>query len=294
MKSINLKVVGSVVAVTFVAIATAAFLIVQPGAAAATPASIVGQASTIAQVGASPTASTGSSAATPSAKPQGDFQQYADLYQQKLADGVGVSKDKLATAQKDASKAVVAQMVKDGKLSQAQADALNLRIDAGTGEGFFGGHGMGRGMDDPGMMGRGGMMGGMMGEMSKVVAAVAAKLGLTSEQLLSEMRGGKSLLAIAKEKNISEADLKATIVATLKPILDQAVKDSKLTQAQEDATLKQVQDADLSKGFGFGLRGMGGPGMGNHQRGMGGMGGWGNQTQNQDTQDQDDSSTQNG
>jgi len=291
VKSINLKVVGSVVAVTLVAIATAAFLIVQPGAAAATPASTVGQASTIAQVSASPTASSGSSQATPAAKPQGGFQQYADLYQQKLADGLGVSKDKLATAQKDASKAVVAQMVKDGKLTQAQADALNTRIDAGMGEGFpFGGHEMGRGMDGPGMMGRG----GMMGDMGKVVAAVAAKLGLTSEQLISEIRGGKSLLDIAKEKNVSEADLKATIVATLKPILDKAVKDGKLTQAQEDATLKQVQDADLSKGFGFGQRGMGGPGMGNHQRGMGGMGGWGDPAQNQNTQNQDDSSTQNG
>jgi len=198
---------------------------------------------------------------TPPATPtpsQSPLSAYNQTFWQTLADKLGTSVDKVQQAIRDALKAVVAQALKDGKLTQSQADTANSRIDQQQfnkppfgpfgGEGHFG-------------MGRGGFAGGAE------LNAAAAKLGMTVQDLVTELRGGKTLADVAKEKNISADDLKAAIITAISAQIDQAVTNGKLTQAQADQLKSNLNSQiDLTqpwpnrggfKGFGhgFGFRG---------------------------------------
>lgn len=69
------------------------------------------------------------------------------------------------------------------------------------------------------------------------VQAVATKLGITPQALMSELRAGKSLAQVAQAHNVTRDELKATMRAALKADLDKAVTAGKLTQAREDEML---------------------------------------------------------
>jgi len=195
-------------------------------------------------------------AQTPTPPQPSQSSAYNQTFWQTLADKLGTSVDKVQQAIRDALKAVVAQALKDGKLTQTQADDANTRIDKQLfdkpmfgpfwGEGR---HGMGRGG-----MGRGGFAAGA--EMD----AAAAKLGMTTQDLMTELRSGKTLADVAKEKNVGTDDLKAAIVAAVTTQIDQAVTDGKLTQAQaEQLKSKLDSQIDLNKSLpnGGGFKGPG-------------------------------------
>lgn len=217
---------------------------------------------------------------TPTAQ-QNQEKQYSDLYLQKLAASLGVSVDKLTTSLSQARKDVLAQAVTDGKLTQAQADTLNQNLDARAANGEYGfGFGFGAMGGKHGGMGEWGKGEGMIGDRATMdsinqaaIKAVADKLGITTAELTTALRGGQTLSALATSKNVTLDSIKAAVVAAVKPILDQAVKDSKLTQAQADSILQRYQNADYSKGLGFGGLGFGGPGF--RGPGFGGRGGHG-------------------
>ncbi len=164
---------------------------------------------------------------------------YRDLYLQKLVDNLGVSKDKLTGAMTQARKDTLAQAVKDGKITQAQADKVNSAMQQRQDNGFVGlGH-----MDK-------GKLAQLRETGQQVFQAVADKLGMTTDQLKSDLKSGQTLADIAKSKNVSDQDLKTAVVNTVKPKLDQAVKDGKITQDQANKVLDRIQKADLSKGLG--------------------------------------------
>jgi hypothetical protein len=99
--------------------------------------------------------------------------------------------------------------------------------------------------------------------MPKVTQAVADKLGITTTELMTDLKNGQTLADIAKSKNVNVADLKTTIINTVKPDLDAAVKNGTLTQAQEDSIIQRIQNDTFTHpglGFGFGERGKGGHG----------------------------------
>jgi Protein of unknown function (DUF2680) len=221
---------------------------------------------------------------TSTSKPMTDTNTYYNIYLQNLANDLGVSKDKLTGSMVQAEKDTIAQAVKDGKLTQAQADSINQRIDAMAKNGQYGFGGLGGpgfgfgprgGMRMPGGPG----MGVLGGVMQQVVTALANKLGITTSELMTDLKT-QTLAQIAQSKNVSVSDLKTTIINTIKPTLDQAVKAGKLTQAQEDSIIQRIQNADLTKkGFGFGFgpggfghRGIGGPGSNNPGNGNPGNG----------------------
>lgn len=78
-----------------------------------------------------------------------------------------------------------------------------------------------------------------------MIQAVSTKLGVTPQDLMTEMRSGKSLAQVAQAHNVSRDDLKATMTATLKADLDKAVAAGKLTQAKADEVMaKFTQHVD--------------------------------------------------
>jgi polyhydroxyalkanoate synthesis regulator phasin len=189
--------------------------------------------------------------------PQSPLSAYNQTFWQTLADQLGTSVGKVQQAVRDALKAVVAQALKNGKLTQSQADAANSRIDQqqfnkppfGP---FLGPRGFG--------MGHGEFAAGAE------INAAATKLGMTVQDLMTELRSGKTLADVAKEKNVSADDLKAAIITAITAQIDQAVTNGKLTQAQADqlkSNLNSQIDLNQSwpnggefKGFGRG-RGFG-------------------------------------
>ena len=70
--------------------------------------------------------------------------------------------------------------------------------------------------------------------------ALAAKLGLTSDELYVEVNSGKTIAQIAEEKGVSRADLVAALETAHQNSLAQAVTDGALTQEQADSILVQM------------------------------------------------------
>jgi hypothetical protein len=83
--------------------------------------------------------------------------------------------------------------------------------------------------------GRGGP--GMRGIGGDHAAIVAKALGIDEATLRSELQSGKSIAALAKEKNVETAVIVNALLEPRKSDLAQRVTDSKMTQAQADAIL---------------------------------------------------------
>ncbi|RJQ36617.1 MAG: hypothetical protein C4555_07335 [Dehalococcoidia bacterium] len=121
---------------------------------------------------------------------------------------------------------------------------------------------------------------------------IADLLGMTTEEIEAELQQGKSLVEIAASKGVSEDDLVAAILATMREFMQGHVTAGYWTQAQLESRLqfaeqhiRQLVNASGASygygGYGCGGNGgmMGGWGTGNTNRGSFGrggmMGGWG-------------------
>jgi hypothetical protein len=138
---------------------------------------------------------------------------------------LGVQPSKLEDALKQAALDRVDAAVKDGKLTQAEADALKARISAGD-------FGPGLGFLAPGVGEQVGIRVGL--------DAAASYLGLSEAQLQSDLESGKTLAQVAAAQGKSVAGLKQALLADAKSHLDQAVADGKITAAQEQQILSDL------------------------------------------------------
>ncbi len=162
----------------------------------------------------------------------------------------------LSGAAVDQLKAAVAA----GRLTQAQADAIEKRIQQHGGlpplGGFFlrphrfgflpGG--------PPGALGGPGG-GPIAGPGAGPLGAAASYLGLSRAELFKQIMAGKSLAQIAKSKGKSVSGLEQAIVVPIKARLDMAVADKRITSAQEQRLLTRLSTV-ISRGIerGFALR----------------------------------------
>lgn len=78
------------------------------------------------------------------------------------------------------------------------------------------------------------------GARAAIVDAVTADLGITAQQLRSDLRGGQTLAQIATANGKSVSGLEQTILAAVQSRLDQAVAAGKLTNQREQALLARV------------------------------------------------------
>ena len=150
----------------------------------------------------------------------------------------------------------LAEAVTDGKLTQAQADEKAADLQARMTElvnrtppadGERRGHGPHRG---PGMKAN--------------LEVAAGALGMSVEDLRTELLAGKSLATIAGEKNVEVGAVVSALVADAKARLAQAVTDGKLTQAEADekAANLEARITDLVNRVGRPHDGRRGPGAG--------------------------------
>jgi len=181
-----------------------------------------------------------------------------------VAKHLGVSPQKLKDATKAAAIDQVNADLAAGRITQAQADALKKRIEAGDGVlGGPGGPGFGRGPGGPGFPGGG--PGLARPAIANEIAAAAKYLGLSEADLRTKLRDGQSLADVAKAQSKDVGGLKTAILDAAKTDLDKAVADKKLTQSQADdiydalkSHIDDIVDANGKLDFG----GRGGPHMG--------------------------------
>jgi hypothetical protein len=156
-----------------------------------------------------------------------------------IAKAKGKTTADLKAALKTAITDELDQQVKDNKLTADQRTQLladlDSRLDALINNTPPAGAPRG-----PGMGGRPGFGFGP----GKSLSSAATFLGLTDAQLRTQLRDGKSLADIAKDKGKATADLKAAMKASITGELDQAVKDNKMTAAQRTQILSGI-DARL-------------------------------------------------
>ena len=185
-----------------------------------------------------------------------------------VAKAKGVDIEKVKTAMLEDFTSKEQAEVAAGEHTQAEVDAkiaeFKTRLDdivngvrpAGM-PGDMGGRDGGKGGHGP----RGGMV---------ASDAVAKALGITAEELRTELQSGKSIADVAKAKGVDVEKVKAAITADLKAHLDEEVASGEHTQAEADAKLAEMTSRldDIVNG----VRPAGMPGdMGGH----GGKGGHG-------------------
>ena len=171
----------------------------------------------------------------------------------RVAQKLGIETPKLQDAIKSAANDEVDQALKDGKITQQQADAIKQRIANGKtpdfGEFPFGKGGRGFGFEK-----------GFGFGLGADTAQLATFLGISQDQLKTELQAsGATLATVAQAHGKSRDDLKTFITNTAKTQLDQAVKNGKLSQQQEDAMLSKLNDNldslidhNFAAGFGHG------------------------------------------
>jgi polyhydroxyalkanoate synthesis regulator phasin len=172
-------------------------------------------------------------APSPSASPTAS-KNYAQVFVDKLAGILHLTPAATQDALKQAQLQTVDQMLKDGKITQQQADAMKARINAGQGLGAGFGFGSGR---------HGGFKTNMtlMRDLKTAeLNAAASALHMSAADLQSALRSGKSLADLETQQKVSDSAVKTAMKNAAKGVLDNAVKAGTITQAQADAILARV------------------------------------------------------
>jgi len=126
-------------------------------------------------------------------------------------------------------KDILDQMVAAGTITQDQADAIIAAIDAkrstddaAGGQGDHGGHH--RGPGGPGFGGFGGL-GGLAGPLQDGLDAAAGAIGITSDELKTELEAGKTIADVATEKGVDvQTVIDAVVASETANIEDQVTK----------------------------------------------------------------------
>ena len=142
------------------------------------------------------------------------------------AKSLGVEPSKLSAALKKAMKDRVDAAVAAGRLTKAQGEELKQRIESDEFP-LFGPPALGPGFGAPHPFFHG-------------LDAAASYLGLSEEQLHNRLDGGKTLAEIAKAEGKSVDGLKAALRKDEQQKLDAAVKAGRLSKADEQRILKDL------------------------------------------------------
>jgi len=123
-----------------------------------------------------------------------------------------------------------------------------------------------------GMWGRArGLFGFFRGGTWAMFDTAAEALGLTPEELFTELHDGKSLSQIAEAEGVEMETVQEALIAAreeaMRDAIAQAVEDGKLSQEQADWLIEGLDKGFMGRGRGFGH----GFGRGHGMRGGGGM-----------------------
>jgi len=146
----------------------------------------------------------------------------ADTFLSKVAAKLGIGEDKLKTAVDEAYSETIDEQVAAGQLTQDQADRLKER-----------------GFDVAPMFaprGRRFRLGGV-----NLMESAATVLGISADDLMTQLKDGKSLADVAQAQGVSVDKLKTDLLAQVKTALNTLVSDGKITQSQADDVYSRTE-----------------------------------------------------
>lgn len=161
--------------------------------------------------------------------PHLDMAKYAELALQSFEGQLGLDDAKLNAAFTSSASDTLDQVVKDGVITSVQAAQINTFLKDGvTGliarlKAFSPKFGLGQNR-----------AGGRPASAALSPASLAAAMGLSSADLETDLKAGKSIADIAKERNVDLQTVKNTVLTKAKSELDAAVSGGQLTQSQAD------------------------------------------------------------
>ena len=175
-------------------------------------------------------ARSGQTNATATSTPTGT-NPYCQQYLQDLANRLDVSVNTLQQDKLGAAEDVLAQLVKDGKLTQNQANQIKQRLEShkacsGNGRGLWG---------------RGVEIQALKQYLPSVATQVAQGLHMTVDQLKAQLQSGKSLSDIATTQGVSSSQLQTLVTNTIQSTVTKAVSDGSLTQQQATNIMQMLQ-----------------------------------------------------
>lgn len=130
----------------------------------------------------------------------------------------------------------LADEVKNKQLTQAQADAIKQKLAAQPPCNLAAGLGKKPSAAAVPQVGA---------YMQQLLTAAASALGITSAQLKTDLANGHTLSQIAATQKVSEGQFRTNLIAQLTPLLDTAVKNQKLTAAQEQMILQRLKTGPI-------------------------------------------------
>jgi|GEM_PF-1483601 len=184
----------------------------------------------------------GGAAAAVAAVTKNDPEKTEQAILDDAAGRLNVTPEKLREALAAAEDAQIDQAVKDGRLTQKQADALKAaRAKSGRVLGHLGPDGPHlRGGFGPGGPGGPGFPG--PGMRHGLLDDIADAFGTTPAKLFAQLRAGKTIADVAKANGTSLDDVRSAVKAAEKTRLDKAVATGDLTQKQADAILARIDE----------------------------------------------------
>lgn len=153
----------------------------------------------------------------------------------ELAATQGVSLDAVQAAAKAAAIAQVDQAVADGKITQEVADRLIEQIN--NHDFPLGGPGAGHPQPGHGLR--------AILDHAAIKATIATALGLTVADLDAAQQAGTTLEELAASQGVAFETVEAAAKATAIAQVNQAVTDGKLTQAEADRFIAQINNSDF-------------------------------------------------
>lgn len=178
-----------------------------------------------------------------------DAQHYADLLVQNMATGLGVDQAKLNSAYTAAAAATLDQAVKDGVMTQEDADKAkagsNQSLSALVRDGLeVGGKGSTiRVIKD-------GPPGPKDAIFTAVPAAIAPLFGMTTDQLNAALKDGQTFEALEQAHNVTAQQVRDAALAAVRTAVNAGVTKGDWTQAEADSiyqTFSQDIDNFLTK-----------------------------------------------
>ena len=156
-----------------------------------------------------------------------------------LSSDLGKSQSQVNAAIQKAIGETLADEVKNKDLTQAQADAIKQRLSNQPPCSLAGNLGK---TPPPGT---GAPVIGAYTQ--QLISAAASALGISDTTLKADLANGMTLsqIAAAQKPPVTEAQFRTSLIAKLKPLLDTAVTNKKLTAAQEQMILQQLQTGPI-------------------------------------------------
>ncbi|MGA7912163.1 MAG: hypothetical protein WCC30_11550 [Candidatus Dormiibacterota bacterium] len=155
-----------------------------------------------------------------------------------LSTDLGKSQSQVNAAIQKAIGETLADEVKNKQLTQAQADAIKQKLATQPPCNLAAGLGKKPSAATVPQAGA---------YMQQLLTAAASALDISATQLRTDLASGMNLSQIAAAQNppVTEALFRTKLIAQLTPLLDTAVKNQKLSSAQEQAILQRLQTGPI-------------------------------------------------